>query len=58
MHSGLMQSALQELDDCMAKGITGSGEGFDAPSVGRLGGRGFGTHNPSLTELRSKMLQA
>ncbi len=58
MHSGLMQSALQELDDCMAKGIMGSGEGFDAPSAGRLGGRGFGAHNPSLTDLRSRMLQA
>ncbi len=41
----------------MAKGITGTGEGFDAPSVGRLGGSGFGAHNPSPTELRSKMVQ-
>ena len=56
--SSLMWQAVQELDEFMAKSITGSGEGFDAPSAGRLGGRGFGAHNPSLTELRSKMLQA
>ena len=48
---------MQELEDFMAKGITGTGEGFDAPSVGRLGGSGFGAHNPSPTELRSKMVQ-
>ena len=48
---------MQELEDFMAKGITGTGEGFDARSVGRLGGSGFGAHNPSPTELRSKMVQ-
>ena len=47
---------MQELEEFMAKGITGTGEGFDAPSVGRLGGSGFGSHNPSPTELRSKMV--
>ena len=30
----------------MAKGIMGSGEGFDAPSVGRLGGRGLWRSQP------------
>ena len=44
----------QELEDFMAKGITGSGQGFDAPSMGRLGGKG---HNPSSTELRNKLVQ-
>ena len=48
---------MQELEDYMAKGITGTGKGFDAPSVGRLGGSGFGAHNPSPSELRSKMVQ-
>ena len=48
---------MQELEDFMAKGITGTGEGFDARSFGRLGGSGFGAHNPSPTELRSKMLK-
>eukprot|EP00976_Prorocentrum_cordatum_P109453 1195022-Prorocentrum_minimum.AAC.7 len=35
----------------MAKGITGTGVGFDAPSVGRLGGRTF-DHNPPASQLR------
>lgn len=48
---------MQELEEYMAKGITGTGEGFDAPSVGRLGGSGLGAHNPSPTELRSKIVQ-
>lgn len=48
---------MQELEDYMAKGITGTGEGFHAPPVGRLGGSGFGAHNPSPSELRSKMVQ-
>ena len=48
---------MQELEDFMANGMTGTGEGFDAPSVGRLGGTGFGSHNPSPTELRSKIVQ-
>jgi hypothetical protein len=50
-------TSVQELEDCMAKGITGTGEGFDAPSAGRLGGSGFGAHNISLMELRGKMMQ-
>lgn len=41
----------------MDKGITGTGEGFDAPSKGRLGAGGFGGHNPSPAQLRSKMVQ-
>lgn len=47
----------QELDEFIAKGITGTGEGFDAPSMGRLGAGGFGGHNPSPALLRNKMLQ-
>ena len=41
----------------MEKGITGTGEGFDAPSRGRLGAGGFGGHNPISSQLRSKMVQ-
>ena len=48
---------LQELDELIAKGITGTGEGFDAPSMGRLGAGGFGGHNPSPALLRIKMLE-
>ena len=48
---------MQELEEFMAKGITGSGEGFDAPSKGRLGAAGFGGHNPDVSQLRGKMVQ-
>lgn len=43
----------QEVEDLMDKGISGSGVGFDAPSVGRLGGRGpVPVHNPDPRKLR------
>lgn len=42
----------------MAKGIVGSGAGFDAPSVGRLGGRGpVPTHNPPAHQMKSAGLK-
>ncbi len=42
----------------MAKGIAGSGAGFDAPSVGRLGGRGpVPIHNPPPHQLKSLALK-
>ena len=41
----------------MAKGIGGTGEGFDAASKGRLGARGFGGHNISQTALRDAMVK-
>ena len=42
----------------MAKGIAGSGAGFDAPSVGRLGGRGpVPIHNPPSHQLKSLALK-
>ena len=47
----------QECEDLMARGVSGTGQGFDAPSSGRLGAGGFGGHNPSPAELRGKMLQ-
>lgn len=56
-HAVLRSIGTQELDDFIAKGITGTGQGFDAPSVGCLGARGFGGHNPSPADLRRKMIQ-
>ena len=41
----------------MAKGIGGTGEGFDAPSAGRLGGKGFGAHNVTRADLRAAMVK-
>ncbi len=49
--------SVQELEGFMAKGVMGTGEGFDASSAGRLGGSDFGAHNVGLTELRGKMVQ-
>lgn len=49
---------VQECEGFMAKGITGSGAGFDAPSMGRLGGRGpVPTHNPPAHQLKSAALK-
>ncbi|KAK9804047.1 hypothetical protein WJX73_008674 [Symbiochloris irregularis] len=47
-----------ELDELMTKGIAGTGQGFDAPSAGRLGGKGPGAHNPSPAVLRAAMVKA
>ena len=42
----------------MAKGIAGSGAGFDAPCMGRLGGRGpVPIHNPPSHQLKSLALK-
>ena len=42
----------------MAKGIVGSGAGFDAPSMGRLGGRGpVPIHNPPAHQLKKAALK-
>ena len=49
---------LQECEGFMAKGIAGSGAGFDAPSVGKLGGRGpVPIHNPPSHQLKSLALK-
>ena len=47
-----MIGAVQECEELMDKGISGSGTGFDAPAAGKLGGR---WHNPSEAELRDAM---
>ena len=45
--------SIQECEEFMAKGISGSGTGFDAASVGRLGGKGpVPIHNPPSHRLR------
>ena len=42
----------------MAKGISGSGQGFDAASRGRLGSHSFiPTHNPPESRLKDVMLK-
>jgi len=45
----LLDEITKECEELMAKGITGTGQGFDAPGK-RLGGY---THNPPPTNLRS-----
>ena len=52
----LTQPCLQECEVDQARGIGGTGQGFDAPSAGRAGGKGFGAHNLSATGLRSAMI--
>ena len=48
----------QEVEELMDKGIRGSGQGFDAASVGRLGSHSYiPQHNPSAGRLRDVMLQ-
>ena len=46
---------LQECYDFMTRGIVGTGEGFDAPSAGKVGGR---WPNSSTAEGPLVMLQA
>lgn len=50
----LLDEITKECEDLMAKGISGSGQGFDARGV-RLGGV---THNPPPTNLRSVAAKA
>lgn len=43
----LLDELWGEAEDLMDRGITGSGQGFDAPSAGRLGSHAFiPLHNP------------
>lgn len=43
----LLDELWGEAEDLMDRGISGSGQGFDAPSAGRLGSHAFiPTHNP------------
>jgi hypothetical protein len=43
----LLDELWNEAEELMDKGISGTGQGFDRPSAGRLGAHGFiPTHNP------------
>lgn len=53
----LLDEIRGECEELMAKGITGTGEGFDAPSCGKLGGRTF-AHNPPEHVRRKAALRA
>lgn len=53
----LLDEITQECEDDIAKGISGTGVGFDANSMGRLGGRVY-DHNPDPARLRQVMAEA
>ena len=49
----LLDEITAECEELMAKGVGGTGIGFDAPSMGRLGSHGWiPTHNPPEGHLR------
>ena len=48
---------MQECDELIAKGVSGSGTGFDAPAAGKAGGRFVGRELPSH-QLRELAIQA
>jgi hypothetical protein len=54
----LLDELWEEAEDLMDKGIGGSGQGFDAASVGRLGSYSFiPQHNPPSHKKRDAILQ-
>ena len=52
-----MAGMVQECEGFMARGIVGTGQGFDAPPAGRVGAKGFGGHNPNPAELRQVIIK-
>ncbi|KAK9861861.1 hypothetical protein WJX84_005300 [Apatococcus fuscideae] len=55
----MLDTLTEECETLMAKGISGTGQGFDAASKGRLGSHAFiPTHNPPETQLKNVMLKA
>ncbi|KAK9846382.1 hypothetical protein WJX81_002685 [Elliptochloris bilobata] len=54
----LLDEITAECDDFRARGIVGTGAGFDKAPAGKVGGAGFGAHNPDPSQLRDKMLKA
>ncbi|KAF6266695.1 WLM domain-containing protein [Scenedesmus sp. NREL 46B-D3] len=55
----LLDELWSEAEELMDKGISGTGQGFDAPSVGRLGSHGFiPTHNPPEHKMADAMRKA
>ena len=58
MEAAAQEVLMQECEGFMSKGISGSGVGFDAASVGRLGGRGpVPIHNPPSHQAKSLALK-
>ena len=55
----LLDEITTECEKDMAAGVSGTGRGFDAPSAGRIGGRGpVPAHNPDRAGLREAMARA
>lgn len=53
----LLDEIREECEELMARGISGTGDGFDAPSCGKLGGRTT-VHNPPEHMRRATALRA
>lgn len=54
----ILDEVTKECEDFMARGVSGTGTGFDGPSMGRLGSHAFvPTHNPPLSSLKSIQLK-
>eukprot|EP00238_Polyblepharides_amylifera_P000288 CAMPEP_0196573552 /NCGR_PEP_ID=MMETSP1081-20130531/3438_1 /TAXON_ID=36882 /ORGANISM="Pyramimonas amylifera, Strain CCMP720" /LENGTH=461 /DNA_ID=CAMNT_0041891299 /DNA_START=29 /DNA_END=1418 /DNA_ORIENTATION=- len=53
----LLDQITEECESLMARGVTGTGQGFDAPSAGRLGGRAW-EHNPPEEKMKQIQLEA
>lgn len=54
----LLEEVTTECEDLIARGVSGSGAGFDAASAGRLGSHAFiPTHNPPAHRLRQVALK-
>ncbi len=54
----LAHAGTQEAEDLIDRGIKGSGQGFDAKSLGRLGAHSFiPTHNVPEHQRRDAMLK-
>ena len=55
----MLDAITEEVEGDMARGVFGTGAGFDARSEGRIGGRGVvPKHNPSPGRMRESMLRA
>eukprot|EP00884_Botryococcus_braunii_P000953 jgi/Botrbrau1/10859/Bobra.0025s0037.1 len=54
----LLDEITAECQEFKAKGIGGTGQGFDAPAAGKSGGKGFGAHNADLRGMRVARLKA
>ena len=54
----ILDELTKECEELMGKGITGTGIGFDGPSMGRLGAHSWiPTHNPPPEALRDAQLK-